>query len=223
MQRPIGSLPPKYRVPLTMFHLDGLSYGKVATFLDIPLGTAKSLIHRARAKLKDALTPYLTEEIMPAVQEVFDEHKLRPEFAERVLQASALATYPPEYRVQIENTPIPGVLRALMEFIGEDFGYSLSEGAGSVWRSNAAFELFTGVWGDAFDFVWLPKAGAGRTPAPTRETPPSGSPPRWTRPGSTARRSSSLTRSGGSRREASLTRGLSDDASSPPSPTTGGR
>ena len=30
-----------------MFHLDGLSYEKVAEFLDIPLGTAKWLIDRA--------------------------------------------------------------------------------------------------------------------------------------------------------------------------------
>ncbi len=161
--RAVSSLPPKYRVPLTMFHLDGLSYEKVASFLDIPLGTAKSLIHRARAKLKEALGSYYGEEVTPAVQEVFNEHKLRPGFAARVLQASALATYPPEYRVQVEGTPIPGVLRALMEFIGEDFGYYLSESHGITWRSNAVFELFTGVWGDAFDFVWLPKEGAGES------------------------------------------------------------
>jgi hypothetical protein len=160
VQRAIASLPPKYRVPLTMFHLDGLSYQKVADFLDIPLGTAKSLIYRARAKLKDALGSYYSEELAPVVQEVFNEHKLKPEFADRVLQASALATYPPQYRVQVENLPVPGVLRALMEFIGEDFGYTLSEGHGITWRSNAAFELFMGVWGDVFDFVWLPKDGS---------------------------------------------------------------
>jgi RNA polymerase sigma factor (sigma-70 family) len=32
----IDSLPAKYKVPLTMFHLDGLSYNKVADFLDNP-------------------------------------------------------------------------------------------------------------------------------------------------------------------------------------------
>lgn len=52
--RAVSALPPKYRVPLTMFHLGGLSYEKVAEFLDIPLGTAKALIHRARAKLRTA-------------------------------------------------------------------------------------------------------------------------------------------------------------------------
>lgn len=84
--RAVGALPAKYRVPITMFHLDGLSYQKVADFLDIPLGTAKTLIHRARAKLRDALAPYVLEEITPMVQEVFDEHKLPAEFAAKVLQ-----------------------------------------------------------------------------------------------------------------------------------------
>jgi RNA polymerase sigma-70 factor (ECF subfamily) len=83
--RAVASLPPKYRVPLTMFHLDGLSYQKVADFLDIPLGTARSLVHRARERLKAALAAHTTEEIGPMVQEVFDEHKLPPEFAQKVL------------------------------------------------------------------------------------------------------------------------------------------
>jgi RNA polymerase sigma-70 factor (ECF subfamily) len=83
--RAVGTLPAKYRVPLTMFHLDGLSYQKVADFLDVPVGTAKSLIHRARTKLRDALAAYATEEVTPMVQEVFNEHKLPAEFARRVL------------------------------------------------------------------------------------------------------------------------------------------
>jgi RNA polymerase sigma factor (sigma-70 family) len=87
VQRAVASLPAKYRVPLTMFHLDGLSYEKVASFLDIPLGTAKSLLHRARAKLRDALGPYYTEEVLPMVAEVFNEHKLTPEFARRVTES----------------------------------------------------------------------------------------------------------------------------------------
>jgi len=83
----VDSLPPKYRVPLTMFHLDGLSYKKVADFLDIPLGTAQALIHRARAKLKAALSGYSAGDISPMVQEVFNEHKLGPEFTREVIGA----------------------------------------------------------------------------------------------------------------------------------------
>jgi len=81
----VAQLPPKYRVPLAMFHLDGLSYKKVADFLDIPLGTAKSLISRAQAKLRAVLTT-TAKELIPMVQEVFNEHKLPEEFASKVLE-----------------------------------------------------------------------------------------------------------------------------------------
>ena len=85
VQRAIASLPAKYRVPLTMFHLDGLSVQKVADFLDIPLGSAKTLIHRARRKLKATLAPFAPAEVTPMVQEVFNEHRLPEEFARKVL------------------------------------------------------------------------------------------------------------------------------------------
>lgn len=81
----IAELPPKYRIPLTMFHLDGLSYEKVAEFLDLPLGTVKSLLHRAREKLKPVLAGYAARETTSMVKEVFDEHKLPPDFARNVL------------------------------------------------------------------------------------------------------------------------------------------
>jgi RNA polymerase sigma-70 factor (ECF subfamily) len=81
----VASLPAKYRIPLTMFHLDGLSYQKVADFLDIPLGTAKSIIHRAKAKLKAALPVAIAKEMTPMVQEVFEQHKLPEGFAGKVL------------------------------------------------------------------------------------------------------------------------------------------
>jgi RNA polymerase sigma-70 factor (ECF subfamily) len=84
VRRAIDSLPSKYRVPLTMFHLNGLSYRKVAQFLDIPLGTAQSLIHRARKKLKTILGAYYSEDVAPMVQEVFNEHKLPAEFSREV-------------------------------------------------------------------------------------------------------------------------------------------
>ena len=79
----VNNLPSKYRLPLMMFHLDGLSYEKVAEFLDIPLGTAKWLIHRAKQMLKPALQAYATE-VSAVVEETFNEHKLPKEFAERI-------------------------------------------------------------------------------------------------------------------------------------------
>lgn len=85
IKRAVKSLPPKYRVPLTMFHLDGLSYQKVADFLDIQLGTAKSLISRARGKLKTVLGTHYGKELVPMVQEAFDEHRLPKEFSRNII------------------------------------------------------------------------------------------------------------------------------------------
>lgn len=79
----VNNLPSKHRLPLMMFHLDGLSYEKVAEFLDIPLGTAKWLIHRAKQMLKPAIKAYATE-VSAVVEETFNEHKLPKEFAERL-------------------------------------------------------------------------------------------------------------------------------------------
>ena len=126
----VASLPPKYRVPLTMFHLDGLSYQKVADFLDIPLGTAKSVIHRARAKLKSALGAYAAEEITPMVQEVFNEHKLPAEFASRVLENV------PDIKWEDGECMLAGAVVACMDGMNDPVSYAFACAA-----SGAAFEL----------------------------------------------------------------------------------
>lgn len=128
----VASLPPKYRVPLTMFHLDGLSYKKVADFLDIPLGTAKSMIHRAKTKLKAALPAAIAREMTPMVQEVFDEHKLPAEFARKVLQDVADLSY------RKTECTFCGAVCAYTAFIGDSVPYDFAMGAS----------------GSAFKFVW---------------------------------------------------------------------
>ena len=47
----LDRLPARYRVPLTLYHLDGLTHAKVAQVLDVPEATVRSLITRARRKL----------------------------------------------------------------------------------------------------------------------------------------------------------------------------
>jgi hypothetical protein len=131
----VDSLPPKYRVPLTMFHLDGLSYKKVADFLDIPLGTVKTLIRRARGKLRSALAAYAAEEISPMVQEVFNEHKLGEEFARKVLENIADLDW-----VNGECC-FCGSVAACMEFMKEPFTY----------------DFVAGVSGSAFKLLWHPE------------------------------------------------------------------
>ena len=51
----MADLAPAYRAALTLRHMQQLSYQEVADALDIPLGTVKTHLHRARAALKTRL------------------------------------------------------------------------------------------------------------------------------------------------------------------------
>ena len=51
----INRLNEKYRVPLILRDINGLSYNKIAEILNLELGTVKSRIKRARESLKDIL------------------------------------------------------------------------------------------------------------------------------------------------------------------------
>jgi RNA polymerase sigma-70 factor (ECF subfamily) len=47
----LDRLPEKYRQVITLFYLEEKSYEEVATRLDLPMGTVKTFIHRARKEL----------------------------------------------------------------------------------------------------------------------------------------------------------------------------
>lgn len=68
----VNSLPERQRVPLTLFHLDGLSHEKVARFLGLPVGTVRSLVSRARTALRPLLASY-ARELDFVVEDVFEE------------------------------------------------------------------------------------------------------------------------------------------------------
>ncbi|MCB1145366.1 MAG: sigma-70 family RNA polymerase sigma factor [Leptospiraceae bacterium] len=51
----IELLPENYRLPLMLFYYEEMSYQKISEKLNIKEGTLKSLVHRARNLLKDAL------------------------------------------------------------------------------------------------------------------------------------------------------------------------
>jgi len=51
----IDSLPPTYRAPLVLFALEGRSVAEVAEVCEISVGTAKVRLHRAKARLRQAL------------------------------------------------------------------------------------------------------------------------------------------------------------------------
>ena len=51
----IGTLRPEYRACILLRHVEGRPYEEIAEILDLPLGTVKTYIHRARNELRDAL------------------------------------------------------------------------------------------------------------------------------------------------------------------------
>ncbi len=57
--RAIAALPEKYRVPVILRDVQGLSYDEVAATMELGLGTTKSRISRGRALLKEKLQSYI--------------------------------------------------------------------------------------------------------------------------------------------------------------------
>ncbi len=55
IERAIATLRPEYRSCIMLRHVEGRSYEEIAAILDLPLGTVKTYIHRARHELREAL------------------------------------------------------------------------------------------------------------------------------------------------------------------------
>ena len=51
----IGQLRPEYRTAILLRHVEGHSYDEIAGIMEIPLGTVKTYIHRARGELQQTL------------------------------------------------------------------------------------------------------------------------------------------------------------------------
>jgi RNA polymerase sigma-70 factor, ECF subfamily len=55
IERAIAKLRPEYRACIMLRHVEDRSYEEIAATLDLPLGTVKTYIHRARHELRKAL------------------------------------------------------------------------------------------------------------------------------------------------------------------------
>jgi len=55
LQEALGRIPGHYRAPLVMAHIEGLPLDEIARVLDLPEGTIKSRLFRARALLKEII------------------------------------------------------------------------------------------------------------------------------------------------------------------------
>ena len=55
MEQAIGRLRPEYRTAIILCHIEGRAYEEIAQIMDVPLGTVKTYIHRARNELRTQL------------------------------------------------------------------------------------------------------------------------------------------------------------------------
>lgn len=58
----IDALPPQYKIVLTLYHLEGMSYPEIGEATKMPEGTVKNYLFRARNLLKEKVKTYLSKE-----------------------------------------------------------------------------------------------------------------------------------------------------------------
>ncbi len=65
MEAEIEMLPPLYRTIIMLYHNEEKSYEEIASIVDLPMGTVKNYLFRARTKLKDSiLKKYKKEDLL---------------------------------------------------------------------------------------------------------------------------------------------------------------
>lgn len=79
----ITRLPQRYRLPVLLFYFEGLSLRCIAEEMNLPTGTVKSLISRARNQLRPLLESYLTE-ATPMLTHLTTEQTLPDDFHHRI-------------------------------------------------------------------------------------------------------------------------------------------
>lgn len=55
IEQAIGTLREEYRTAILLRHVEGYAYEEIAEIMEVPLGTVKTYIHRARGELKEQL------------------------------------------------------------------------------------------------------------------------------------------------------------------------
>ena len=112
-------LPARYRVPLTLYHIDGLTHAKVARTLGVPETTVRSLVARARRKLARLLSSApeardMTDRSSPLGNsgDVLDDAtRPAPRFL-HVLNGDSV-------RFTLERSDVPGALAVYAEILHE--------------------------------------------------------------------------------------------------------
>ncbi len=67
LHRELRDLPVQYRTIITLYHLDEMSYNEIGQIMNLPEGTVKSYLFRARKQLRERLvSKYKVEELWEA-------------------------------------------------------------------------------------------------------------------------------------------------------------
>jgi len=146
-------LPARYRVPLTLYHIDGLTHAKVARTLGVPEATVRSLVARARRRLARLLASApeardMTDRSSPlgnSADVLDDATNTAPRFL-HVLNGDSV-------RFTLEHSDVPGALAVYAEVLHE--GPVPPDSGTRAWRETRARFL------SARDY--LPYADAMRT------------------------------------------------------------
>jgi RNA polymerase sigma-70 factor (ECF subfamily) len=64
VNREIMNMPVNYRIVITLFHLQEMSYQEIGEILDIPAGTVKSYLYRGRQYLKERLIEEYQQQVI---------------------------------------------------------------------------------------------------------------------------------------------------------------
>jgi RNA polymerase sigma-70 factor, ECF subfamily len=61
LREAVGALPEHYRVVFVMYDMEGYTHDEIGAALDMPAGTSKARLSRARAKLRESLAQFAGE------------------------------------------------------------------------------------------------------------------------------------------------------------------
>ena len=140
-------MPARYRVPLALYHIDGLSHAKVAHTLGVPEPTARSLVARARRKLarllahtpevQDMTTPPRAGQRLADALDVLGEAESAPRFL-HVLNGDSV-------RGTLERSTVPGAFATWADVLHE--GPVPAATGTSAWRETRARFLAASGYG----------------------------------------------------------------------------
>jgi RNA polymerase sigma factor (sigma-70 family) len=146
----VARLPPRYRQPLVLYHLDGLRQDRIAAALGVPAGTVRSLVTRARQALREDLAALVGEDLWRepdprALLHICNGHE--------TMRPLAQAGVPGRFRLSVDpllEGPCPPLWdeawrRVRSQFLGDTYGPGAGPAPGEeIWDDDLVAALSPG-------------------------------------------------------------------------------